>query len=475
MSVSGPFVNRTSELNRMRNGLRPESDAQMYTVSGPKGFGKSTLLEKFATECESDETPVIWYDFNEPETVQIFLQRFLKEWEKKFPESVVNRVREEISPQTIKSLTGASAAIDPSGGIGSTAVGGILAKIFNTGEDITTTIDPVSFALDIIERESEKHDKIVIIVDEYDLECLRENQSQNFNSIFREFADSLPENVTWYLGSSRHIPNALESILQVSVGELDEYATEKFVYELGFSPEDDLIGELYNRTRGHPFVLDQLLKIADEEGLEEALDESPLKRPELMRYLERSLLDQLFIDEEQLLRDSCVLQELRPHVLSEITDRTSAEVRQLLKELHQRGMVKRRSKAGGTIFRCHDLQRDYIIQEESLHERRRNHLNAARTFLIHAGNCWCETEEANSSRDEQSLEKYIKYMSNFDYQIDQIRNHYSIEQCIELILSDMERIEVDFAINALEEYYSSKFSSGSNLDSDTIKEAIQGI
>jgi len=83
MSVSGPFVNRTSELNRMRNGLRPESDAQMYTVSGPKGFGKSTLLEKFATECESDETPVIWYDFNEPETVQIFLQRFLKEWEKK--------------------------------------------------------------------------------------------------------------------------------------------------------------------------------------------------------------------------------------------------------------------------------------------------------------------------------------------------------------------------------------------------------
>jgi len=75
----------------------------------------------------------------------------------------------------------------------------------------------------------------------------------------------------------------------------------------------------------------------------------------------------------------------------------------------------------------------------------------------------------------KSLEKYIKYMSNFDYQIDQIRNHYSIEQCIELILSDMERIEVDFAINALEEYYSSKFSSGSNLDSDTIKEAIQGI
>jgi len=58
---------------------------------------------------------------------------------------------------------------------------------------------------------------------------------------------------------------------------------------------------------------------------------------------------------------------------------------------------------------------------------------------------------------------------------ERIRNHYSIEQCIELILSDMERIEVDFAINALEEYYSSKFSSGSNLDSDTIKEAIQGI
>lgn len=474
MSVSDPFVNRTSELNRMRNGLRPESDAQMYTVSGPSGFGKTALLEEFAVKCESEEIPVIWYEIGDPDTVQIFFQRLLETWEEEFPDSVIDRIKEELSPAAVKSIAGSTSPIDPSGGIGSTATGAILAKLFNSSEDITTTIDPVSFVLDIIGSESRKHEQIAIIVDQYDVERLGEKRAERFDAIFREIARDLPENVTWYIGSSRHIPNEPENILRVAVGELDDSATETLVHKRGFSPEGDVIGEIYNRTRGHPFVIDKLLKLADNDGLENILNDSPLNEPELIQYLESSLLNQLSVEEEQLLRDSCVLRELRPHLLSEMTDRTSAEVRQLLSNLHQRAIVKRRVTATGeTVFRCHDLQRDYIIENESPREKRRGHLKAAQAFLIHAGEFWNDTNESVSSEEKQTLSQYLEYMANFDYQLGQVSNHYGIDHCIEQVLSDIGDLERTLSINAIEEYYSSGLSDGNDLDADAVLDAIQ--
>ncbi|MFC6613761.1 hypothetical protein ACFQAS_02095 [Halopenitus salinus] len=468
MDVSSPFVNRTTEMNRLQSGLGPESNAQMYTVSGPSGFGKSALLDEFASTCESENIPVIRYEIGNPDTVQVFLQRLLEEWEAEFPNSVREKIKSEVSPSTIKSISSASSILDPSGGVGSAVLGTTLAKLFNTDDDITETIDPIHFVLDVIRKESENHDQIVLIIDQYDVGGLNENRKKKFNSAFQEISRDLPDNVTWYIGSSRHIPNEPENILRVGLSELDDHATEELVQKHGFSVEDDVIGEVYNRTRGHPFILNKLLTLADNTGLKNILNDSPLNRPELINYLEDSLLNELTVEEEQLLRDSCVLRELRPHILSEMTDRSQAKVRQLLAGLHQRAIVKRREEAGEWVYRCHDLQRDYILDNESSREKRKNRMNAARAFLIHGGEFWNNTQMSESGRETQDYTLYLGHMMNFDFQLEKITDTHDIGFCIDQILSNVNSIEKEQAINAIEHYYSTNLSYESNLDTDAI-------
>lgn len=473
MSVSELFVNRNSELKRMRSGLSTKSGAQMYTVSGPSGFGKSALLQEFATRCESEGAAVIWYEMGEPDTTQIFFQRFLETWEEEFPNSVVSHLKEKIEPSTIKSISGAASLVDPSGGVASTALGTILAKLFRTGDGVEKTIDPLSLVSDVIDNKAKECDSVVIIIDQYSPESLHGNQSQKFDSIFREISRTLPKNVTCYIGTSRHIVNEPEGILQVSVDELNYTATEELIRKRGFSPEEDTIGEIYNRTRGHPFVLDKLLKVAEEDGLRNALNDAPLDKPSLIEYLESSLLNQLSVEEEQLLRDSCVLRELRPHIVSEMAGTSPANARQILTDLHHRGIVKRGGTVDETIFTCHDLQRDYILDQQSLRQKRRNHLKAARAFLIHAGEFWSGDQRANSDEEERTLNKYLEYMANFDHQIQHASDHYEINRCIVNILSDMEEVDKKQSIDAIQNYYLSDLGESGTTEPNTILNAIE--
>lgn len=459
-------------MQTLRNGLVDDIDWNFYTVVGQSGYGKTALLDEFAEECREEDIPVVKYKMGEPETFRVFLRRLLQRWADEFRTSFKDKFDDSVSSDDLWNVAGVVSRFDIQMGFMTVAAAKLRQYFGNDIEDIDETTDPLSFVLDIIEAQAEKEEKIVIIVDQYDVERFNDDVFESFNRKFREIASSLPDNVIWYLGASKQIPLGSSDIYTRELESLDEEYTRELIQQWGFSVSSDVVGEVYNRTNGHPYFLTELLRRADNTGLERALNLLPECESDVYEYLKENTMDDLNKEQMRVLISSAVLYEIRSEIIAESLDINDIEAEKLLTELRDRAILKKRYEENKTtVYQCHDILRDYILNNSTNEYELR--VQAAAAYLKQATKLIAQLQAEGEPTIDVRIDRFSNYMVGFDRQLSDLHQvKQDINQNAQAILAKVPDQHQSEVSDALERYYSSELRVRSEPASKTILDSF---
>lgn len=435
VSIAVPFVNRKEELGQLRNSLQADT-GEFHVLVGPSGSGKSALLHRFQEQCQEDGVRTVRHDIGEPKSEAAFIYRFLEKWDHALPSSKWDSIKERIKSANTESLVQAAKFADPAVGTGARIINAALSGAVED-ESLSNATDEVDFLINVLGASPDE--TIVVIIDQFDERRLSESVSQDLGRVFREIARKSPANIVWCIGSDHEFSKHEDQITRLRVGPLDSAAIEELLDKTGtylgeaktngghtentasFVTEitnfdgpnltkEGLIDEIKTRTKGHPFMLALFLQTVRNEDISYAIRDLPMSHQRVRDHLEGRLLDRLEPQEEDLMRDVCVLEQFDAKLAAHLSGNTVAEARQILTNLKERSIIREvESISGEQKFRTHDLIREYLQGEIMGARERQSRYVAIAVFssrLYELTNRSTEAEVAGPKID--SLRDHIK-------------------------------------------------------------------
>jgi hypothetical protein len=435
VSIAVPFVNRREELGKLRNSLQTDT-GHFHVLVGPSGSGKSALLDRFQEQCQEDGVRTVRHDMGEPKSESTFIYRFLEKWDQELPNSKWGSIKERVKNANTEPLIQAAKFADPAVGTGARIFDAALSGAVED-ENLNNATDEIDFLINVLEASPDE--RIVVIIDQFDERRLSESVSQDLGRAFREISRKSPANIVWCIGSDHEFDKHEDHITRLRVGPLDSTAIEELLDETGtylgeaetdgshsentasFVTEitnfegpdltkEGLIDEIRTRTKGHPFMLALFLQIARDEDISYAIRDLPMRQQKVRSHLEGRLLDRLEPQEEDLMRDVCVLEQFDAKLAAHLSGKTVAEARQTLMNLKERSIIREvESISGEQIFRTHDLIREYLQGEiMGARERQSRYISIAvfSSRLYELSNQ--STEDEISGSKIESLRENIK-------------------------------------------------------------------
>lgn len=144
-------------------------------------------------------------------------------------------------------------------------------------------------------------------------------------------------------------------------GNTASFVTEITNFEGPNLTKEGLIDEIKAKTKGYPFMLALFLQTVRDEDVSYAIRDLPMSHKKVRDHLEGRLLDRLEPQEEDLMRDVCVLEQFDAKLAAHLSGNTVAEARQILTNLKERSIIREvESISGEQTFRTHDLIREYL-------------------------------------------------------------------------------------------------------------------
>lgn len=435
MSIAVPFVNRKEELGQLRNSLQNDT-GDFHVLVGPSGSGKSALLDRFQEYCREEGVCTVRHDISEPKSEAAFIFRLLEKWDQALPSSKWDSIKERVKDANTEPLVQAAKFADPAVGTGARIINAALSGAVED-ESLSNATDEVDFLINVLDAGPDE--RIVVIIDQFDERRLSESVSQDLGRVFREISRKSPANIVWCIGADHEFDKYEDKITRLRVGPLDSAAIEELLDKTGtylgeaetdggqtentasFVTEitnfegpnltkEGLIDEIKTRTKGHPFMLTLFLQIVRDEDISYAIQDLPMSHQRVRDHLEGRLLDRLEPQEEDLMRDVCVLEQFDAKLAAHLSGNTVAEARQILTNLKERSIIREgESISGEQTFRTHDLIREYLQGEiMGARERQSRYISIAvfSSRLYELTNQSTENETAGSEID--SLREYIQ-------------------------------------------------------------------
>ena len=435
VSIAVPFVNRTEELGQLRNSLQTDT-GDFHVLVGPSGSGKSALLDRFQEHCREEGVRTVRHDISEPRSEAAFIYRLLEKWDQSLPSSKWDSIKERVKGANTEPLVQAAKFADPAVGTGARIINAALSGAVED-ESLSNATDEVDFLINVLDAGPDE--RIVVIVDQFDERRLSESVSQGLGRVFREISRKSPANIVWCIGADHEFDKYEDKITHLQVRPLDSAAIEELLDKtgayLGEAEADDgqteatasfvtevtnfegpnltkegLVDEIKTRTKGHPFMLALFLQTVRDEDVSYAIRDLPMRHQKVQDHLEGRLLDRLEPQEEDLMRDVCVLEQFDAKLAAHLSGNTVAEARQILTNLKERSIIREvESISGEQTFRTHDLIREYLQGEiMSARERQSRYISIAvfSSRLYELTNQDTENEAAGPEID--SLREYIQ-------------------------------------------------------------------
>lgn len=406
VSIAVPFVNRKEELGKLRSSLQTDT-GDFHVLVGPSGSGKSALLDRFQEQCQEDGVRTVRHDIGEPKSEAAFIYRLLEKWDQELPSSKWDSIKERVKSANTEPLVQAAKFADPAVGTGARMIKAALSGAVED-ESLRNATDEVDFLVRILEASPDE--RIVVIIDQFDERRLSESVSQNLGRVLREIARKSPANIVWCIGSDHEFGKYAEQITHLQVGPLDSAAIEELLSKTGtylgeaetdgghtentasFVTEitnfegpnltkEGLIDEIKTKTKGHPFMLALFLQTVRDEDVSYAIRDLPMSQQRVRDHLEGRLLDRLEPQEEDLMRDVCVLEQFDARLAAHLSGNSVAEARQTLMNLKERSIIREvGSVSDKKTFRTHNLIREYLQGEIMSARERQSRYTAIAVF-----------------------------------------------------------------------------------------------
>ncbi len=407
-----------------------------HVLVGPSGSGKSALLDRFQKQCQEDGVRTVRHDIGEPKSEAAFIYRLLEKWDQALPSSNWDSIKERVKSANTEPLVQVAKFADPAVGTGARIINAALSGAVED-ESLSNATDEVDFLINVLETSPDE--RVVIIIDQFDERRLSESVSQDLGRVFREIARKSPANIVWCIGSDHEFGKSEDQVTHLRVGPLDSAAIEELLDKTGtylgeaetdggqtkntasFVTEitnfegpnltkEGLIDEIKTRTKGHPFMLVLFLQTVRDEDVSYAIRDLPISHRKVRNHLEGRLLDRLEPQEEDLMRDVCVLEQFDAKLAAHLSGNTVAEARQILTNLKERSIIRDvESIPGKHTFRTHDLIREYLQGDIMGARERQSRYIAIAVFssrlyeLINQS-----TEEEVAGPEIDSLREYVK-------------------------------------------------------------------
>jgi len=435
VSIAVPFVNRTEELGKLRNSLQTDS-GDFHVLVGPSGSGKSALLDRFQEHCREEGVRTVRHDIGEPKSEAAFIYRLLEKWDQALPSSRWDSIKERVKGTNTEPLVQAAKFADPAVGTGARIINAALSGAVED-ESLSNATDEVDFLINVLGAGPDE--KVVVIIDQFDERRLSETVSQDLARVFREISRKSPANIVWCIGADHEFNKYEDDITPLRVGPLDSAAIEELLDKtgtyLGEAEIDDgqtentasfvteitnfegpnltkegLIDEIKTRTKGHPFMLALFLQTVRDEDVSYEIRDLPMSHQRVRDHLEGRLLDRLDPQEEDLMRDVCVLEQFDAKLAAHLSGNTVPEARQILTNLKERSIIREvESISGEQTFRTHDLIREYLQGEiMGARERQSRYISIA----VFSSRLYELTNQRTGDEDEgpeiDALREYIQ-------------------------------------------------------------------
>ncbi|WP_257301109.1 AAA family ATPase [Haloarchaeobius sp. FL176] len=435
MSNAVPFVNRKEELGKLRSSLQTDT-GDFHVLVGPSGSGKSALLDQFQVQCEEDGVRTVRHDIGEPKSEAAFIYRLLEKWNQELPSSKWDSIKERVKSTNTEPLVQAAKFADPAVGTGARMINAALSGAVED-ESLGNATDEVDFLINVLEAGPDE--RIVVIIDQFDERRLSKPVSQDLGRAFREIARKSPTNIVWCIGSDHEFDGYEDRITRLQVGPLDSGAIEQLLDKTGTDfgeaetdgghaentasfvteitnfegpnlTKEGLVDEIKTRTKGHPFMLALFLQTVRDEDISYAIRDLPMSQQRVRDYLEDRLLDRLEPQEEDLMRDVCVLEQFDAKLAAHLSGNTVAEARQILTNLKERSIIREVESITDTqTFRTHDLIREYLQGDIMGARERQSRYIAIAVFSSRLYDLSTQnTEEQISGSKIESLRENIK-------------------------------------------------------------------
>ncbi|WP_154326204.1 MULTISPECIES: AAA family ATPase [Haloferax] len=381
MVSESPFVGREDELRKACELIDGETSGTFNLLFGPGGHGKTRFLKELKTEYQNDEDVfVLDFTFHAGlTTIQNFASEFQSQWSEKVDTSRTQKIKNKA--YSVLQSRGFEIGVK----LTSNAGGMIFppASLLSLGADALPEADTKESAAPIyaeILREFLRQfnqfnpdAKLILFFDQYDEIPLE--QKDTFNRFFRSIAETVPDSVNFFIGArSRKLATGYNSPIEtIELNSLGKAEVEEFLNKRGLNTSESQIDRVIELTQGTPYLLDRFSDLANERGVQRAIEAVP--QTEVREYLDTAFLNRMQTEEEDFIYSICALAEFREDIVAELTEYRLSESRRMLESLYQQGALEKvGTHEAMNVYRPHSFlheQARRLVKDEELNQQHR--------------------------------------------------------------------------------------------------------
>lgn len=369
-----PFVNRAAErscLNTAWRDVCKNGRPQTLAIAGEPGIGKTRLTREFARSAY-DNGATVMFGRCTPEALVAY---------QPFVEALLP-VSRTMAPKTLERELGASAP----------ALGRILPGIAESLERVPDAVPSDTERLLLFEAVADlfamvaRQRPVLLVLEDFHWAetstCMmlthtaRHHSSSRFAIVATFRANELTSSHP-FAASLSELRRA-GMLTEIDLSGLDKAATSELVAGLGGPDRASFTGDVFDRTEGNPFFVEEIVAEALTSGLESISDQNV---PRGVREVIGHRLDVFTPEERRLLGAAAVLgREFEADLLADLTQTDDREILDVLEAATAAGLVHEVPGRLGWHAFGHALIRQTLYEELSELRRCRLHRDAADTL-----------------------------------------------------------------------------------------------